>query len=127
MQWDDTNTVVLKEPKENTMPTKEKKRCAGCGETKILLSKTLCHKCFKAPKKEEEQSQEPPAGPIAMPENEAPVQDNQDSFLRLDFGQDTDLLAALQEQAHRNYRSLNHEIFAALRDATGVARPKSAN
>lgn len=30
---------------EVTVPTKEKKPCAGCGETKILQSKTLCHKC----------------------------------------------------------------------------------
>jgi len=42
--WDeDKNGIEV--DMEVTVPTKEKKLCAGCGEMKILQSKTHCHKC----------------------------------------------------------------------------------
>ena len=118
MQWGDNNTVELKPTKqEQAMPTKTKQRCEGCGEVKTLLSKTLCHKCFKA----KEKSAKPPVRPEEP--TIAPVTEKESGEdLRLDFGNDADLLEALKAQAHKNYRSLPYEIFAILRASTGVER-----
>ncbi len=122
MSWGDGETVEFKQPKEVTVPTKEKMRCAGCGEIKILQSKDLCHKCnlarIKAEKTENKKAQN------TTPEGTVPTTKLNAETVRLDFDADMDLLEALSAQAHRNYRSISNEILAALRSATGVERPR---
>jgi len=78
MSWDeDENGIEV--DMEVTVPTKEKMLCAGCGEMKILQSKTHCHKCngeLRAKKKAAMREQladgpaepDPPEEKVVVPE-----------------------------------------------------------
>lgn len=132
MQWDDSNAIKLKPKKEErkAMPTKTKQRCEGCGEVKTLLSKTHCHQCVKDRIKAEaamDAEEIKTQSVMEEPQPAPPVQAEESAdAVRIDFTDDADLLEELKAQAHRNYRTLSGEIFATLRAATGVDRPKDA-
>lgn len=109
MQWDESNGQELTRfepkakgtptPQEGHMTTKKVGLCAGCGLEKTLLSKTHCHQCVKNQKKDEPKTDAAPAS----------------RKVALDFAQDIDILDALVEAAHLNYRTLPSEILATLR------------
>ena len=139
-EWGPDNAVTIEPTKEEKpMPSKTPQLCQGCGETKTLLSKTHCHQCCRDQKKAEKRQEQktarngetppaaaakaatPPAPPAPAPKDEQ--FDALQQGVLLDFEDDKDLFAALEAEAHRNYRSLSGEIFAALRKHTGVDRP----
>ncbi len=103
------------------MPTKEPQVCQGCGETKILLSRTLCHSCFQKQKKERNKLEETAKAKVAEaaipmePQPEIQVVPLSEHELTISFDQDQDLFEALSEEAHANYRKPESEVLSLLR------------
>jgi len=89
------------------MPTKEPQVCQECGETKILLTKTLCHACHG---KKRTGAEVKPAAKASKPKAKP-----QSRELTISFDQDHDLFEALSEEAHANYRNPESEILSLLR------------
>lgn len=108
------------------MPTKEPQVCQECGETKILLSSTLCHACFQKQKKEEKREKleavakskvtvaEAATPMFEQPKVQAMTKVSQ-HCLTISFDQDQDLFEALSEEAHANYRNPESEVLSLLR------------